>query len=81
MQYLDKILGPLAPNRQAESTAPRPKKVVVFNAHQEQGRSVCDALIKSNIWIVWGLVPDLQHPSVQGELDARWRRGLWGGRA
>ena len=74
MQSIDKLLGRFGPNRQAEKTAPKPQHVVVFNAHQEVGRSVCEALIKGNKWVVWGFVPDLELPVAKGVYFDTWVR-------
>lgn len=70
MQAFDKFLGPLAPHRQAARTAPRTRHVLVMDATSEQGRSVCESLIKDNRWVVWGLVEDKEDVIAKGGSNA-----------
>ena len=63
MLHIDKLLGPLAPNRQAARTAADPKHVVVCGAFTEQGKSVCNHLIADGGFVVYGLV-DKAHRAI-----------------
>ena len=67
MQHIDRLLGNIAPHRQAARTAPKPKRVFVFDASSEQGSSVCEVLIKDFRWIVYGLVEGRDDPVAQGK--------------
>ncbi|WVR07940.1 hypothetical protein IAU60_004983 [Kwoniella sp. DSM 27419] len=58
MELIDKVLGPIAPNKLAAKSSPQPLKVVVFTATGDQGRSVCEALIKDGTFLVWGVTRD-----------------------
>lgn len=37
-----------------------------MDATSEQGRSVCESLIKDNRWVVWGLVEDKEDVIAKG---------------
>jgi hypothetical protein len=41
-----------------------------MDATSEQGRSVCESLIKGNRWVVWGLVEDKEDVIAKGGSNA-----------
>ena len=53
--WLEKALGPAAPHKIAHRSSPAPKRVVVFTASGDQGRSVCESLVSSGRFIVTGI--------------------------
>lgn len=69
MEKFDKLLGPLAPNLQAQRTASHPKHVLVFGAETQQGQSVCKNLISGGAFVVYGLV-DRASSTTISELSA-----------
>ncbi|KAL7425278.1 hypothetical protein Q5752_000966 [Cryptotrichosporon argae] len=56
MDKLDALLGPLNPSRQAASTAPSARRIVVFHAEGEKGSAVAREFIAVHAWRVRGLV-------------------------
>ena len=69
MDRIDRLLGPMNPNKTAAKTAAPPKSILVVNATEEQCASVCEAMIKDNHWIIYGLVEDVTHPVARSELQ------------
>jgi hypothetical protein len=67
MAALDRMLGPLNPNRHAQSTAPRTIRVLVFGASDRQGKSVAEFLIRGGKYIVSAIFEDMDHEFQDGE--------------
>ncbi|RSH93074.1 hypothetical protein EHS25_007427 [Saitozyma podzolica] len=55
---LDRLLGPLAPGRQAARSAPKPLSIVVFAASGDQGRSACHSLVADGGFVVTGITEE-----------------------
>lgn len=73
MATLDRLLGPLSPNRYAQKTSPRNIRVGVFGAELRQGKSVAEFLIRGGRYIVTAIFEDMDHefqdgkPRIHGE--------------
>jgi hypothetical protein len=67
MAALDKLLGPLNPNKVARSTAPTTIRVLVFGASDRQGKSVAEFLIRGGKYIVSAIFEDMDHEFQDGQ--------------
>jgi hypothetical protein len=67
---LDRLLGPLAPGRQAARSAPKPLSIVVFAASGDQGRSACHSLVADGGFVVTGITEEPFGEVAMGECAA-----------
>jgi hypothetical protein len=66
MAALDRLLGPLNPNKVAQKSAPTTIRVLVFGASDRQGKSVAEFLIRGGKYIVSAIFEDMDHEFVDG---------------
>ena len=66
MAALDRLLGPLNPNKVAQTTAPTTIRVLVFGASDRQGKSVAEFLIRGGKYIVSAIFEDMDHEFQDG---------------
>jgi len=71
MAALDRLLGPLNPNKVAQTTAPTTIRVLVFGASDRQGKSVAEFLIRGGKYIVSAIFEDMDHEFQDGMSDLR----------
>jgi hypothetical protein len=66
MAAIDRLLGPLNPNKVAQTTAPTTIRVLVFGASDRQGKSVAEFLIRGGKYIVSAIFEDMDHEFQDG---------------
>ena len=66
MAALDRLLGPLNPNKVAQTTAPTTIRVLVFGASDRQGKSVAEFLIRGGKYIVSAIFENMDHEFQDG---------------